>query len=377
VRLRTDPPDLTTRVRAARQAHGLSQEELAKRIGVTRQAIIAIENGRYVPNTLVALRLAHVLECRVDELFSLQDAEASVRLWDPSPPRSRRLVMAKVRGQLIGHSPAVSRPFFEGFPSADGLWVEEKSQAQLLVPLEQIENTGLIMGCDPSLSILSAHLARHGSHLRLACISACSLTALEAVSRGGVHIAGSHLRDAGLGDCNLAQAKKALSTFGGLVVTLASWEQGFVVLRGNPRKIRSVEDLTRKNIRFVNREIGAGTRQALDSLLKTAGISGKQVAGYDRIVQGHFVTAMAVTSGAADVGISLRAVAHAFDLDFVPLTDVRFDLVVPQDHISHPVVAALLDMLQSRQLKADLSALPGYDVSQTGRVQTRFSGSQD
>ena len=374
MRNKVQTPYIQSRLRSARVARGLSQQELATRIGLTRQAVISIESGRYVPNTTVALRLAQVLGCRVEDLFALPESEtlAPVKVWSPTSGSDSRLVIAKVGDRLVGHALTPSRPAFEGFASADGLCAEELGQARLLRPVEQLARTGLVMGCDPSLSILSTHVSRQNPELRLTCVPACSLAALEAVARGGAHIAGSHLREAASGECNLGHAQRALASTGGIVVTLATWEQGLMVLKGNPRKVRSIQDLARRGVRFINREVGAGARAALDESLGVAGVPAEAVAGYDRIAQGHFATALAVVNGAADVGMGLRAVSSAFDLEFVPLLEVRFDLVIPQDHLEHPVVKTLLDLLQTRQFRADLASLPGYDVRQTGSVQARF-----
>jgi molybdate-binding protein len=176
----------------------------------------------------------------------------------------------------------------------------------------------------------------------------------------------SHLPDRASGDFNVAQARRVLARTGGLVVTYASWEQGFVVPPGNPKGLRGVADLARPEVRLVNRELGSGSRALIDELLAGARVPPSALSGYDRVVTSHLAVARAVGSGAADVGIGLRALAHACGLDFVPLADVRFDLVIPRDHLEHPAVAVLLEVLQSRALRTELAALPGYSVGRMG-----------
>ena len=121
-------------------------------------------------------------------------------------------------------------------------------------------------------------------------------------------------------------------------------------------------------MRTINREIGAGSRALLDDLLAQAAVPPEVVSGYGRAVRTHLAVARAVADGVADVGIGLEAVARAYDLDFLPLATVHFDLIIPRDQLAHPVVAILLEHLQSRSLRADLRALPGYDVDLLGTV---------
>lgn len=380
---------------------GLAQGELARRAGLTRQAISAIESGGYVPNTAVVLRLAQVLGCRVEDLYTLPEpmAERMVQIVggrsafadgpEPAetagssagnPPDSppTRLAVGSVRGRWVGHPLVAGRDIQEGFISADGLLSDDPSstrttgdyaaRVELLVPPERIEQTALLMGCDPSLGILSAHLGRRAGEARLVWLNGSSETALGALARGEVHLAGSHLRDAGSGEFNLPFARNALRGIGGLVVAFARWEQGLIVASGNPKQIRGIADLARPNVQIANREAGAGTRAMLDELLAAADIPSDVVQGYDRIATSHFALARLIASGNADAGIGLRAAAEAFGLDFIALAEVQFDLVIPRDEIDHPVVVHLLETLHSRRLRTELAALAGYDVSRIGSV---------
>jgi putative molybdopterin biosynthesis protein len=153
-----------------------------------------------------------------------------------------------------------------------------------------------------------------------------------------------------------------------LVVEFARWEQGFAVGAGNPREVRTMADLTRTDVRLVNRELGSGSRALLDLLLEHAHIPWEAVTGYERVASSHLAAAAAVASGGADVAVTLRASAQAYGLDFVPLDEVRFDLVLPRRVLAHPTVATLLEQLQSRALRTEIGALPGYDVSGMGGI---------
>jgi len=152
------------------------------------------------------------------------------------------------------------------------------------------------------------------------------------------------------------------------VVTFARWEEGFVVAAGNPKRIRKVEDLARKNVRFVNREPGSGSRGLLDNLLDKAGMNGKKLHGYDRIAHGHLAAAYTVLSREADVCLATRSAAQTFRLDFVPLHSERYDLVMRKRTADLPAMKAFLDVLQRATLRRKLEVLAGYDTSQTGTV---------
>ncbi len=375
---RTSIEAIESRVRDVRVAGGLSQAALAARAGLTRQAISAIESGAYVPNTAVALRLAQVLSCRVEDLYGLPEpvVQREVFLAGDQAAGLTRLAVGRVRDRLIGHPLLPGRDIQEGFVSAEGLLAGPSAGnrtggpalADLLVSPDRVERTALLMGCDPSLGILSAHLQRRSADAELVWLNGPSEAALKALQSGEVHLAGSHLRDPRTGEYNLPFARAALAGVGGLVVAFARWEQGLIVPAGNPKGIRRAEDLARPDVTIVNREPGAGSRAMLDDLLERADIPPDAVRGYERTAASHFALARTIASGSADAGIGLRAAAQAFGLEFVPLAEVHFDLVIPNDQLDHPVVARLLDVLHSRRLRSELAALAGYDVSRLGTV---------
>lgn len=365
-------PALRTRLREIRTARGLSQQDLAERCAVTRQSVGAIEAGRYVPNTGVALALARALGCRVEDLFALPDAPAApvpVELAE-SRTGTSRVAVATVRGRLVAHPLVPERELHAGFPSADAILDAGSGgpRARLLAPSRELESTALLLGCDPGLAVLRTHVERCNPDVRLRCLSAASRRALAQLAAGHAHVAGTHLRDPASGVHNLPQAKRALAKTGGLLVRFASWEQGLVVAPGNPRGVRGVADLARPRLRFVNRERGAGIRALLDALLAAEGVAADDVSGYERVVATHVAAAACVASGGADVALSLRATADAFGLGFVPLEAADFDLAIPADQASHPAVATLLEVLSDETFRRDLGGIPGYDVSRTGAV---------
>jgi putative molybdopterin biosynthesis protein len=140
-----------------------------------------------------------------------------------------------------------------------------------------------------------------------------------------------------------------------------------IVAQGNPLGIASLDDLPR--VRYVNRQRGAGTRILLDYELEQRGISADQVSGYDHEEYTHLAVAAAVASGIADCGLGVRNAALAMNLDFVPVTWERYDLVIPQAHLEDPKVRAFMEVLTSDSFKAALGQQAGYDISETGKVQ--------
>ena len=196
--------------------------------------------------------------------------------------------------------------------------------------------------------------------------SASSKLALQWLKEGLIHIAGSHLEDPKTGEFNVPYVRKAFRGEDMIVVTFANWEEGLVVAPGNPGKLRRAEDLTGHGVRFINREPGSGSRALIDKLLAEAGVKTGAVVGYDREAFGHLAAAYAVVSGEADACIATRSAAQTFSMDFVPLHNARYDLVMRKRTADLPAVKAFLDVLQRSTLRRKLEVLAGYDTSHTG-----------
>jgi molybdate-binding protein len=152
------------------------------------------------------------------------------------------------------------------------------------------------------------------------------------------------------------------------MVTFAQWEAGFVVAAGNPKKIRGVEDLTNKKVRFINREPGSGSRALLDKLLERAALPCSSITGYDDIAAGHLAAAYAIFANNADCCIATQSAARAYRLDFIPLHLERYDFVLPKETLELPQIQAFLDVLQRATLRRKLETLAGYDTSRTGTI---------
>ena len=374
--------NIQNRLKSLRTAKGLSQGDLAQMAGLTRQAVYAIETSRYLPTTPVALRLGKALDCRVEDLFSLiSDGEVIEGEFIGSVPAADR---ARVKVAKIG-SRAVVRPISElgdvltlSVP-ADGLLVgpagesrrgPRKVKVELLRDHRFIEDEIVVAGCDPAIFLVGEYVRRRHEKASVVGWTMGSAAALEAVMHGEVHAAGLHIQDTRSGEWNLPYLRKHIASSDFTVVTFAKWEAGLMVQRRNPKRVREVADLARKDITIVNRESGSGARELLDRRLSGVGLTSRNIEGYDHQVGSHIDIARRIAGGGADAGIGLQSVAKLFNLDFVPLQDERYDLVIPTRLLAeHPSLSIFLDTIVSRAFRSEIEALGGYDTRETGTIR--------
>jgi molybdate-binding protein/DNA-binding XRE family transcriptional regulator len=357
-----------------RRGRGIAAADLAARVGVSRQTIYAIETGSFVPNTEVALKLARELEVPVEELFSLAAGEApapqavqSTLLSATAVETGQAVRVCQVGSRLVS-IPVNASPAY--LPEADGVISKVAAgKAKLVVfPREEGFRKKLVLaGCDPAIGLLS-RLVEKVSGVEIVAAASSSTLALQWLKEGKVHIAGSHLEDQETGDFNLPYLRREFPNEDLAVVTFARWEEGFVTGPGNPKHLKTVADLARRAVRFVNREEGSGSRSLLDRLLREAGIVGGRVAGYERIAYGHLSAAYAVLANEADCCLATRCAAQTFGLGFVPLRSERYDFVMRRQTLELPAASTFLDVLQRASLRRKLEVLAGYDTSQTGVV---------
>ncbi|HEX7594579.1 MAG TPA: substrate-binding domain-containing protein [Anaerolineae bacterium] len=198
-----------------------------------------------------------------------------------------------------------------------------------------------------------------------------SIGGLLALAQHQADIAGVHLLDAATGEYNAPFVKHLLPEDDIVLVNLALRENGLIVARGNPKNLRGVRDLTRRGIRFINRQRGTGTRLLLHSKLRAARIDPHSLRDWERAASTHDAIAAAIATGAADVGPGLRAVAVEWGLDFIPLGEERYDLAMPRVEYESARLRPLLDALHSTEFRRDASTFQGYDLTRTGRVVAR------
>jgi molybdate-binding protein len=266
--------------------------------------------------------------------------------------------------------PVSAYPYY--LPEADGIikrTPRKNGRADLVVFAkdEAAQKRVILAGCDPATGLLS-RMVEKISGVEIVTAAASSKLALTWLSEGKVHIAGSHLEDPKTGEFNLPFIRKQFPDEDFSMVTFARWEEGFVIAPGNPKGVRKTEDLARKNVKFVNREHGSGSRALFDKLLEKAGMDGQRVQGYDRVAYGHLAAAYCVVSREADVCLATRSAAQTFQLDFIPLHSERYDLVMRKRTAELPAIKAFLDVLQRATLRRKLEVLAGYDTSETGAL---------
>ena len=256
-----------------------------------------------------------------------------------------------------------------------GLQAGERVSVQLFRSIEELKNTIFVIGShDLTLDLLSQFLAP--SQRRLASVNVGSLGGIMALKRGETHLAGSHLLHPESGEYNLPYLREHLPGKKIRVVTLAGRTQGLFLKKGNPKKIQGLEDLKREDLIYVNRQRGAGTRLLLDYHLSQAGIQPEQVSGYAHEEYTHLGVAVVVASGRADFGLGIEAASYALELDFLPLYQERFDLLIPEEFAAGELLKPLMELLDNPRFKKAVSERPGYDVSDMGQVVAILGGAE-
>jgi putative molybdopterin biosynthesis protein len=362
-----------TAVKATRQHLGMQQQDLAEAIGVSRQTLSLIEGGETVPSTQIALALARELRCRVEDLFSLrsdgQIIEAEfVGEAGPKDARKKRVSLGWVGDRWVARALETDEALALGTP-ADGIATlsadkgKTKAKVRPLRDVESLQRNLLVAGCDPALGVLGRHLEERFHGPRLHWIEKASRPALEELAQKRVHIAGMHLLGQGSAGDNATAVRERFGSDSMVLVTLASWEQGFV---SRPeRKCKSVADMERKGTRIIAREAGAGAQELLEGVYRKAGRAWRHDTPV-AIARGHRAVAQMVAMGMGDVGVATRSAAASFGLHFEPLAEARFDLVFPAALASQAPVQALLDCLSSARFRQDIAGMTGYQTARTG-----------
>ena len=300
-----------------------------------------------------------------DEFIRVRVGRVGDRIVAAPLERAAGVIMSLVRADGL-----VTIPRF-----SEGVAAGSEVEVEMLGEAEAIEHTAVAIGShDPALDLLASELSRRSPPMRLASTNAGSYGGLVALRRDEAHLAGCHLLDPTTGVYNEADVRRVLPGRGVTLVHFAQREQGLIVPRGNPKALRALRDLTQPGVRFVNRQRGAGTRMLLDHLLTNASIEPSAVEGYDREQYTHLAVAADVDSGMADVGLGIRAAARALGTDFIPVGMERYDLVIPNEHLSHPPVAALLAILRDPTFTDAVHAMGGYDTARMGEVMAEFGG---
>ncbi|MFK7800791.1 MAG: molybdopterin biosynthesis protein [Anaerolineae bacterium] len=286
-----------------------------------------------------------------------------------------RMVVGRVGERILAAPLSRGAGVISSLVRADGITIFQagnqghpagaKVNVRLYTSRSAVDRTIFSIGShDMTLDLLAQFLS--GRERRLTSANVGSLGGLVALRRGESHLAGSHLLDPETGEYNVTDVAKYLPDTPVKIVTLVGREQGLIVPVGNPKQIKSLADLVRPDVEYVNRQRGAGTRVLLDYQLEQAGLSQDDVNGYGREEYTHLAVAAAIAGGRGDCGLGITAAARALELDFVPLFQERYDLIIPAEYANSDLLAPLFDLLHDAQFKSEVSRLPGYDVTEMG-----------
>lgn len=375
--------EVLTRLADFRGKRGISAAQLAAATGVSRQTVYAIEAGTYIPNTLVSLRMARVLDTTVEELFELRDSPAGkpaeemldvILLGNPELiPPGHALRLCRVGSHTMAVAP---EPGGLGLPPADALMVAPlhdgprgvNARVQIIASNWKNSERLMLAGCDPSAPILAGSLLRSGFEMVVSYEN--STRSVELLREGLVHVAGTHLFEVEGSELSLQDVFQGFPKGSLAIFRYAGWEEGLVMAPGNPKRIQSLKDLTRKEVRIINREPGAACRTLLDKLLLENGIAPTDVRGYDSVALGQLPAARAVQQREADCCISTQASARVLGLSFVPLARKPYLLAMRRTSLQSKPVQAMLAVLGKASFRREVEAAIGYDMRLSGERVT-------
>jgi molybdate-binding protein/transcriptional regulator with XRE-family HTH domain len=346
-------PALENHVRAQRDGRGWSQEELARRSGLSRAGVSAVETGRLVPSAAAALALAAAFGLRVEDLFHLPRARSQETAWAWTPSRAPCRFWEADLGGRTRLFPVEASPL--GVVPHDGIYQDGRFQHS---GRSEPADTLVLACCDPAGGLLAAELAR-SSGVRLIVLPRTSATALELLLQGLVHAAGVHLARSDLPEGNAGVVRDRLGR-GFSLLHVAHWEEGLTFAPA--QRITSVEAAVRSGLRWIGREPGSGARQCLDELLGPRRPP-------RRLASDHRGVAEAIRSGWADLGVCLRLASEEAGLEFLSIRRESYDLCFPDALKGDPRFKALIDTVRSPAYRHLLGELPGYHSAESGQIQ--------
>ena len=272
-----------------------------------------------------------------DEFLRVKLGRVGEKMVATPVQRGAGVIMSLVRADGLVKIPRFS----------EGVDVGAEVAVELLRPLSEVENTIVAIGShDLTLDLMSSFLrrvyppvstCRHPTLVRWAALSPC----VGARPTWPVPTCWTRPR----GSTTSPYIERFLPGVPVVLVNLVGRVQGLIVRPGNPREITSLPDLLRSDVTFVNRQRGSGTRVLLDYKLKEMGALPEQVHGYEREEYSHLAVAAAVNGGAVDVGLGILSAARALNLDFIPLLNEQYDLVIPRSHYESDLLQPLLALL--------------------------------
>ncbi len=251
-------------------------------------------------------------------------------------------------------------------------WIElnaQKSLGQAREKSKRVEGALLASGSnDPILDILHTYMRNLYPEFYIFTANTGSTDGLKALNKGYTDIAWSHLFDPKTGEYNIPFLPNFVPNIKPVVVNLFCRDLGFLVASKNPLGIHGFEDLARKEVKFINRQKGAGTRVLLDYYLKKLRISHSEIKGYEKEVYTHLEVGISILSKEADVGIATVAVSKFFGLSFIPITTESFDMILDQSTFFEKGVQAFMEVLNSDGFRKRITKLGNYDFKNSGKI---------
>jgi molybdate-binding protein/DNA-binding XRE family transcriptional regulator len=345
---------LRNRVREHRRLRGWTQADVARRAGISRTAVSAIEVGRLVPSVAAALSLAAAFGCPVEALFGPAAGGPADPEWAWPPTRSpSRYWLARVGGRTLRYPAEATGA---GVIAHDGV-----SRDEAFVPAGDAdpESTLVVACCDPAVGLLAAEYAR-SSGFRLLALPRPSRSALELLAQGLVHVAGVHFASGAAPGGNAAAVRDTLGG-GARLLRVARWEEGLAVAAGSA--VATVRGALRARLRWVGREPGSAARECLDELRRHAEPP-------RRLAYDHRGVAEAVRCGWADAGVCHRLAGEEAGLRVFTVRREQYDLCYPAGAEGEPRIAALVRVVRSAAYRRLLGELPGYDTAPAGELLT-------
>lgn len=269
-------------------------------------------------------------------------------------------VMSMVRADAILTIPSGS----------EGLGSGEEVEVELVRPQAEVESTLVVIGShDNILDLLANQLHRNRPIVRISSAHVGSMGGIMAIRRNEAHFAGTHLLDEETGEYNVSFIQRYLSGTKLQLINLCYRQQGLIVQKGNPKEIKNFIDIAEQKHTFINRQGGAGTRLLTDKILKDNQIATSEILGYEHEEYTHMSVAAAVANGSVDCGMGIRAAAQALDLDFLPIAEERYDIIIPTEYINDSKINAVLELIRTNKgFHEKIIGLGGYDLRDCGEI---------
>ncbi len=323
--------------------------------------------------------IVQMMARRPERLTETVEAHISKRLVSGLKHKEYvRVKVGKVGDKFVaaplarGAGAAMSLVRADGFcvieQSSEGVEAGEKVNIELYRSKGEIENTVVVIGShDLILDVMADIMPNVYKDMFVSSTHVGSMGGLMALRRGEAHMSPIHLLDEETGEYNAAYVKKMFKEPMALIKGVHRL-QGIMVKKGNPLGIWGIADLAGGEIRYVNRQRGAGTRVLFDYKLKQEGIAPETITGYDREMATHMAVAAAVASDGADAGMGVLSAAKAMGLDFIEVAPEEYDFAIPAKYLELPHIKAFMEILKSEEFRSRLDELGGYSCENAGDI---------